>query len=398
MALGLALSLGAGLAPLATATAAPASSASDAPGDLAARLGSLQREKGATRTPSPAGKASGIAAALPPTGQYFRLAGANRYATAVAVSQDLVCGPTEPSAQCSGLGGVDAPVDVVFVASGVNYPDALGAGPLATGFGPLLLVPPTGTLPAVVANEIDRINPTDIVILGGTGAVSTGIADQLGTHGLVSRIAGANRYDTASGIALLNDDILRNQDQDGDGVPDNLGTQVIVLASGQGFADALSGGGAAANSWGSLLLTAKAALPAETAAALQTINPPKVIILGGTGVVSTAVENAVKAAVPTSTVTRAAGSDRFGTAIALSQQTFTAGAPEVFLVNGFNFPDALASAPSAGFWGASTLLTRATCVTPGTRTEASRLNALRATAFGGTAVVSDNALHLGTTC
>ena len=128
LALGLALSLGAGLAPLATAAATPAAPASDAPGGLAARLGSMQRETGATRAPSPAGKASGIAAALPPTGQYFRLSGANRYATAVAVSQDLVCGPTETSAQCSGLGGVDAPVDVVFVASGVNYPDALGPG------------------------------------------------------------------------------------------------------------------------------------------------------------------------------------------------------------------------------------------------------------------------------
>ena len=88
--------------------------------------------------------------------------------------------------------------------------------------------------------------------------------------------------------------------------------------------------------------------------------------------------------------------DRFGTAIALSKMVFPSGANELFLVNGLNFPDALASAPSAGFWGASTLLAKSTCVTTGTRTESSRLNPQRVTAFGGTAVVSDNALHLGT--
>ena len=341
-----------------------------------------------------------LAAALPPSGAYFRLAGTNRYATAVAVSQDLVCGPTETPDQCEGLGGVDAPVETVFVASGTDFPDALGAGPLASGLGPLLLVPPTGTVPSVVKAELSRIDPSDIVIFGGTGAVSSGVATQLAAYGSISRIAGANRWDTAAQTALQNDDILRQQDTDDDGTPDDLGTQVIVLASGEGFADALSGGGAAANNWGSLLLTAKGSLPTATKNALQTIKPPKVIILGGTGVVSTTVENAVKAAVPASVVKRAAGADRFGTAIAVSKEVFTVSSPanELFLVNGYNFPDALASAPSAGFWGAATLLTKTTCVTSGTRTEASRLDPQRVTAFGGTAVVSNNALHLGTSC
>ena len=393
LALGLALSVVAGLAPLATATAAP--TASDGAGGLVAELGSVQRET-AARAPSPVGKVSGVAAALPPSGAYFRLAGANRYATAVAVSQDLVCGPTETPDQCEGLGGVDAPVQTVFVASGTDFPDALGAGPLASGLGPLLLVPPTGTVPAVVKAELSRIDPTDIVIFGGTGAVSSGVATQLAAYGSISRIAGTNRYDTAGQTALQNDDILRQQDTDDDGTPDDLGTQLIVLASGEGFADALSGGGAAANNWGSLLLTAKGSLPFATRNALQTIKPPKVIILGGTGVVSGAVESAVKTVVPASTVLRAAGADRFGTAIALSKMVFPSGANELFLVNGLNFPDALASAPSAGFWGASTLLAKSTCVTTGTRTESSRLNPQRVTAFGGTAVVSDNALHLGT--
>ena len=51
LALGLALSLGAGLAPLAAAAAATASS--DGAGGLVAKLGSVQRETGATRAPTP---------------------------------------------------------------------------------------------------------------------------------------------------------------------------------------------------------------------------------------------------------------------------------------------------------------------------------------------------------
>ena len=192
------------------------------------------------------------------------------------------------------------------------------------------------------------------------------------------------------------------QDDDGDGMPDLHGLDTVVIASGEGFADALAGGGAAANSRGSLLLTKRTSLPAETRAALQEVNPPEVIILGGTGAVSAGVEASVRSAVPSATVTRVGGPNRFATAIALSQKVFSgvAGgvfpgvANEVFLVNGFNFPDALASAPAAGYWHASTLPTATACVTSATQAEASRLDPFFVAALGGTGVVSDDALFL----
>lgn len=377
LALGVALTLGAGLAPATAATSSPS--------DRAARL-DQPRVAPADRSASLERLAEALtadAAALPPAGSYFRIGGANRYATAVAVSQDTVCGRTETD--CPVLGGVDAPVDTVFVANGLDFPDALGAGPVASGLGPLLLVPPSGTVPAVVKNELARIQPMTIVVFGGTGAVSAGVASQLAAYGTVERVAGANRYDTAAEAALVNDELWGEE-----------GLSTVVLASGEGFADALAGGGAAANTQGSLMLTRRSSLPAETLAALQTIQPPTVIVLGGTGVVSTGVENAVRAALPASTVVRASGSDRFGTAIALSKRVFPGVAGEVFVVNGFNFPDALASAPAAGLWGASTLLARAQCVTAATRAEAVRLDPVLVTGFGGTGVLSDNALALGT--
>jgi putative cell wall-binding protein len=67
---------------------------------------------------------------------------------------------------------------IVYVATGSNFPDALTVGPAtATAPGPLLLV--NGSIPAVVAAELDRLNPGAIIILGGANAVSNSIAEQL---------------------------------------------------------------------------------------------------------------------------------------------------------------------------------------------------------------------------
>jgi putative cell wall-binding protein len=402
-ALGVALTVGAGMSP---ATAAP-SAPDDSDALVKALTSSVRNTGGAHVAPSRAQTVPDVGNALP-SDEYFRIAGSNRYATAVEVSSFMVCSPTTATVDCDAdgypLGGVDNPVTTVFVANGLDFPDALGAGPLAMGIGPLLLVPPTGTVPTVVKNELARIDPTEIVIFGGTGAVSASVEAQLSAYGTTFRIAGANRYETAAEATRINDEIWRDQDGDDvDDLPDGHGLDTVVLASGLGFADALSGGGAASNSRGSLMLTAKSSLPAATKSALQDIAamprpvgaaPMRVIILGGTGVITASVESAVKAAVPGATVTRAAGSDRFGTAIALSKKVFPTTASEVFVVNGFNFPDALASAPLAGLWGASTLLAKKDCTTSGTRAEASRLDPSYVTGFGGEGVLAVEAIFL----
>ena len=85
-----------------------------------------------------------------------RLGGADRYATAVAVSAATY----SPG------------VSVAYLASGTGFADALAGAP-AAGMqgGPVLLVTPT-SIPAVVVAELTRLHPARIVILGGTGAVS----------------------------------------------------------------------------------------------------------------------------------------------------------------------------------------------------------------------------------
>ena len=91
-----------------------------------------------------------------------RLSGSDRYATAAAISAGWAPG-----------------VPVVYVATGLNFPDALAGAAAAGALGaPLLLVTGT-TVPAATAAELARLKPGRIVILGGSGAVSDSVASQL---------------------------------------------------------------------------------------------------------------------------------------------------------------------------------------------------------------------------
>ncbi|HYM52216.1 MAG TPA: cell wall-binding repeat-containing protein, partial [Candidatus Dormibacteraeota bacterium] len=88
-----------------------------------------------------------------------RLAGADRYATAAAVS-----------AASFGAG-----VPVAYVATGTNFPDALAAGPVAArAGGPILLTSP-GSLSAATAAELRRVDPSGVIIVGSSGAVSDAV-------------------------------------------------------------------------------------------------------------------------------------------------------------------------------------------------------------------------------
>jgi hypothetical protein len=88
-----------------------------------------------------------------------RIGGADRYATAAAVSSWTFA----------------AGVPIAFIATGANFPDAL-AGAAAAGVlgGPVLLTTRDG-LPAVTAAELTRLRPARIIVLGGSGVVSDAV-------------------------------------------------------------------------------------------------------------------------------------------------------------------------------------------------------------------------------
>ncbi len=88
-----------------------------------------------------------------PTREIGRVAGDSRIDTAIAVSQRAF-----PDG-----------ADVVYLARQDESADALAAGVLTDG--PIMLVPNCGQLPAQVGEEIDRLDPDEVLALGGELAV-----------------------------------------------------------------------------------------------------------------------------------------------------------------------------------------------------------------------------------
>ena len=304
---------------------------------------------------------------LPPS-YVVRYAGASRFGTAAAVSAHTF----------------DPGVPVAYIANAFNFPDALaGAAAAGTIQGPVLLAAATGPLDPATAAELSRLKPVKIIVLGGSGVVSDAVLNALkayATAGNVVRYAGASRFGTAAAVSAHTFD---------PGVP------VAYIANAFNFPDALAGAAAAGTIQGPVLLAAATGpLDPATAAELSRLKPVKIIVLGGSGVVSDAVLNALKAYATAGNVVRYAGASRFGTAAAVSAHTFDPGVPVAYIANAFNFPDALAGAAAAGTIQGPVLLAAATGpLDPATAAELSRLKPVKIIVLGGSGVVSDAVLN-----
>ena len=198
-------------------------------------------------------------ASLAPGGA-SRLSGVDRYETAAAISRSTF----------------GASVPVAYIATGADYPDALGGVPAAgVEGGPILLVRPSA-VPAATRSELQRLRPQRIVVLGGTSAVSELVAAQLQpyTAAPVQRRAGVDRYETAVAISRA-----------------SFGPSAahVYIATGVNFPDGLAGGPAAAAAPGPLLLVRATSLPASVRGELLRLAPQRVTILGGMTAISESV-------------------------------------------------------------------------------------------------------------
>lgn len=93
-------------------------------------------------------------------------------------------------------------------------------------------------------------------------------------------------------------------------------------------------------------------------------------------------------AVATPIVSRVSGADRYGTAVAVSQKGYPAGATTVFVATGTDYPDALAAAPAAARSGAPLLLTLPDALPESVRGEIARLKPTTIRVLGGEKAVS----------
>jgi putative cell wall-binding protein len=294
-----------------------------------------------------------------------RVSGPDRYATAAAVS-----------ASAFGTG-----VPVAYVATGATFPDALAAGPAAgRAGGPVLLTQRT-SLPATTIAELRRLKPARIVVVGSAGVVSDAVRDALvplATSGSVTRVAGANRYETAAAVSRASF---------------SPGVPVAYVATGATFADALPGGAAAGRQAGPILLTDGELLSRATRDELARLRPARIVVLGGPSVVSTFVYYQLVPYATGGSVQRLAGPDRYATAVAISRATTAPGPRVVYLATGATFPDGLAGTAPAVRDGGPLLLTGSASLPAAVAAEIARLDPARVVVLGSSGVVSGNVIN-----
>ncbi|MGV8980870.1 DUF5050 domain-containing protein [Clostridium sp.] len=241
-----------------------------------------------------------------------RLQGVDRYATSISISK-------------SGW----TTSDNVVLASGSDFPDALSAASLAKQLNaPILLI--GTTLDTAINNELTRLQVKNIFIVGGEGAVSKSIKEQLSLKGItVTRLSGVDRYETSLSIANYIKEKF------------NLGTEIVV-AAGAGFPDALSIAPIAASKGMPIILSPKNELPSSVKKYITDNKVTKAFVIGGTGVVSDKVMQNLPLA------ERVSGDDRYKTNIAvLNRFVLDLSFDNVYVATGMAFPDALSGSALA---------------------------------------------------
>lgn len=303
--------------------------------------------KSPTPTPSPSPTST------PPT--VSRVSGADRYATAVAISQAAFPG-TAP---------------VVFIATGANYPDALAAGPAAAEQGGPLLLTPGDALPASVTAELRRLKPAKIVVVGGTASVSTAVIAELKRlQPKTVRLSGDDRYATARAV-----------------VDYAFGTvDDVYIATGGAFPDALSASAAGPV----VLVDGAGSLDSATSTLVKSLHPDAILVAGGSASVSSSILTSLRKIAST---TRVSGADRYATSVAIAKQARTHAAT-VILATGEAFPDALAASAWAAKIGAPLITVPHNCVPAAALAAIRSFGAKKVVLVGGTASLSQRVAAL----
>ncbi len=261
-------------------------------------------------------------------------AGADRYETAIQVSQDSFPGGSS----------------WVVIATGENWPDALGGSALAGWYGAPILLSRHDALPEEVQAEIERLGASQAFVLGGEAALSAdvydGLTDMLGDEN-VTRLGGVDRFETANLIASR---VIDEMDGETSGR--------AFVATGQTFADALSASPIAANGCMPIFLSGPDGLSDDTAQLMADAGVSDVVLLGGEAAVAPGTEVTILS--KGMTAVRIDGANRYETAAKVAEW----GVSElgmrwdgVALATGTNFPDALAGGPAQGYSGSVLLLT-----------------------------------------
>lgn len=258
-----------------------------------------------------------------------RLAGTNRYETSARISGTYASG-----------------VPAAFVALGTKFPDALSAASAAANLGGPLLLTTGDSVPAVIADELRRLDPAEIFVIGDENSITEHVRQEISAIAPTERLGGVNRFET--GRIVVRSSFTASSH--------------AIIASGLNFPDALAASGAAGSRHAPVVLVdgRQGELDAETGSLLTELGVTSVSIAGDANAISAGIEQSLRAMGVE--VARYGGAGRYETAALINDAYFPGTARTAFLAAGTKFPDALSAAALAGLIGAPLYTTQTECV------------------------------------
>ncbi|MDU5508548.1 cell wall-binding repeat-containing protein [Finegoldia magna] len=248
-----------------------------------------------------------------------RIAGQNRYESAAQISREQFTNAKK-----------------VIVVNSQKYADALSATTLSDGRYSILYTE-KDSLPTATRNEIQRLNPIEVYLLGGKQSISDGIENILKKYAnKVTRIAGKDRYETSAKVAAMSN------------------KKNIVIASGENFSDPLYASSYAYSNNAKILLSSGKTLSRETRDYLVR-NKSKignVTVVGGGKSISSSTVRYIQS-VTGKNVGRISGRNRYEGSVKVANSMNKS---KVFIASGEDFADALAISPLAQKLNAPILL------------------------------------------
>jgi N-acetylmuramoyl-L-alanine amidase len=257
--------------------------------------------------------------------------------------------------------GWQSHAETVVLAFYNAYADALAAGPLAYHFDAPILLTHQNYLTQVTKDEINRLRPSRVIVVGGSGSVGDSVLNELYALGIpeVVRIGGHDRFEVAANVAGH--------------LPAN---SRAVMADGLNFPDALAISPYASQNKIPILLTRPGAMPQVTQQTLTSRGVTSTIVVGGEASVSNNVYSQLPAPM------RISGQDRYEVAANVIRQ-LNLPTDKVYLATGLTFADALTGSVLAAKENAPILLTREGSLPSQTRQIISERNVTNFLILGG---------------
>lgn len=285
-----------------------------------------------------------------------RLSGRSRYETAVAISKNQFSSSI-----------------YVVLANGQAPNDILVASSLAGNLNAPILITDRNSLNASTKAEIQRLNSSNIIVIGGNSKISSAVTNSLKSMGKnVEVINGSSDADMSVKVANK--------------AMEFKSANTVILSSEKSLPDSLSASALAAKNGYPIIYTGKNAISGVAKGFIKNGKISNVIIVGGDQTISNGVLNSVKSM--GKSVSRVYGRSRYDTSLAIAKNYFN-NSSTVGLATGAEFVDSLTSGPVSGLNNQAILLVSNNTLSSGIKDYIKSTGAKSVYLYGGTSWLSE---------